>query len=173
MGYIKDIQIRSKGAAANFRSDLPWAAISIVTQPNTWPKLAEENRQDVLQMYFWDITVPNIQLVPDDYIFDEEKAGIILDFAEKVWDKIDVLLIHCEMGLSRSPGIGAALAYCYHGPHTDKEFFNRYTPNTVVYDLLLRTYFKRRGEEPPAPRNKCPLLPDEKDILTEPWNPLE
>ena len=170
MSVIKDIQIRSKGMAAQFRSDLPWAAISVVTEPGTWPKLSEENRQGVLQMNFWDITVPKVQIVPKELIFDVEKANVMLDFVESVWDKIDVLLIHCEMGMSRSPGIGAALAYCYHGPATEKVFFNRYTPNVCVYNLLVEQYFTRRGETPPLPKKQQDVV---EEVLEEPWNPLE
>jgi len=148
MSQIKDLQVRSKQGAIMFRSNLPWAVISVVTEAGTWPKLADENRQDVIQMNFWDVSASKMSWLSKDLMFDEEKANLILDFVEKVWDKIDVLLVHCEMGISRSPGIAAAIAYCYHGPYTDRQFFKRYTPNTHVYETILKTYLKRHEESP-------------------------
>ena len=58
-----------------------------------------------------------------------------------VWDKVEVLLIHCDVGLSRSPAVAAALSHIYYsddGPWFESDF-----PNHLVYNLLVGTYARR------------------------------
>jgi len=162
---VKEIVVLPKREAAGFSSDRPWAAISIVTQPYSNPQLQELNRVDALYLHFADVARPDPSWVPQGLIFDQSIAGDILDFVEQVWDKIDVLMVHCEMGISRSPATAAAIAHCYHGPETENLFFNNYTPNTHVYKTILQEYYRRNGKTPPT---KVPESHEE--VLEEPWN---
>jgi predicted protein tyrosine phosphatase len=126
---MPEIQIRSKGAASNFEYPTPWAAISISTEVDQWPVLSEINRVDLLQIHFMDIDAPNKGGLTTEH------ASQILQFVEKNWDVIDCLLVHCEMGVSRSPGVGAAISKIKTGE--DAVFFKRYTPNRFVYKSIL------------------------------------
>lgn len=74
-------------------------------------------------------------------------AILIANFLQKHLDAndIDMLLIHCEAGQSRSAGIAAAISKCLIG--TDEEYFasSKYTPNmlcyrTVMNELASRTF---------------------------------
>ena len=51
--------------------------------------------------------------------FQEEQAAEILDFVEKWWGKVDLLLIHCEERMSRSPAVAAASAIKGRITHPD------------------------------------------------------
>lgn len=68
------------------------------------------------------------------------QAKEIVDFVNKVEDKIDFLFVHCEAGVSRSAGVAAAISLVKFG--TDKEFFNsgKYSPNMNCYKLTLEAF---------------------------------
>jgi hypothetical protein len=125
----KRFEVRSARNAEFFRCDRPWAAIS-VSSSGDFPVLAEENRVELLRIAFEDIT-------------DEGKPGSftvalateILDFVGRLWDKVEMFLVHCEIGLSRSPAIAAALSRMYYGddgPWAEHDF-----PNPLVYQVLV------------------------------------
>ena len=74
----------------------------------------------------------------------------ILDFAQRYWPVVDLLLVHCEAGTSRSPAVAAALSRIYLGH--DGEFLlpHLYQPNRLVLDTLLEVARQRgllAGEE--------------------------
>jgi predicted protein tyrosine phosphatase len=49
---------------------------------------------------------------------------------------VDVVIVHCGAGVSRSAGLAAALAKWYNG--SDLEFFKPpYAPNMLVYRTML------------------------------------
>jgi protein-tyrosine phosphatase len=48
------------------------------------------------------------------------------------------IVLHCNAGLSRSPGVAAALSNVLCG--NDQSFFERYRPNRRVYTLLLDVF---------------------------------
>ena len=70
--------------------------------------------------------------------FTPALATEILDFAEKMWDRVDVFLIHCEVGLSRSPAIAAALCRIYY--NHDGRWFDSIFPNRLVYRLIVEAH---------------------------------
>jgi hypothetical protein len=52
----------------------------------------------------------------------------------KVWDKIDLLMVHCLAGISRSAAVAAAIAKVKY--NDDSLYFTRYKPNISVYSIL-------------------------------------
>jgi predicted protein tyrosine phosphatase len=131
----KRFEVRSARNAEFFRSDRPWAAIS-VSSSGDFPVLDGENRIGLLRLVFQDITDAG---KPGS--FTAALATEILDFVEMVWDKVEVFLIHCEVGLSRSPAIAAALSrvyYCDDGP-----WLKHYFANPLVYRVLVETHAQR------------------------------
>ena len=105
----KHFEVRSARNAEFFRSERPWAGISI-TSGREHPVLSEANCVGLLRLVFDDITQPG---TPRS--FTPALATEILDFVARVWDKVEVLLIHCDVGLSRSPAVAAALSRIYYG----------------------------------------------------------
>lgn len=131
----KRFEVRSAYHARLFRCDQPWAAISITTDGD-FPVLAEENRQGLLQLAFADTAEASR---PDS--FAVVQAAELLDFVAATWDSIQVLLIHCEAGMSRSPGVAAALSRIYYGddgPWGEYDF-----PNSLVYQRLVDLHRQR------------------------------
>jgi len=132
----KEIIVRSRTLAKEFFCDLPWACVSITTPGDGWPVLNKAKCMDVLQTQFYDAEFKRPEF-EDKYFFGSEQANQILDFVNGVWNKIDLFMVHCQAGISRSPAIAAAIAKIKYG--NDTEFFERYCPNSLVYSMLLRT----------------------------------
>lgn len=157
MEKIIDIKVTSKKYAVDFSCSKPWAAISVATMIEDFVQIKEENRVGLLQMAFWDVSNPHVY--NDERLevrcFTPELAHKILDFVEEVLPKIDVLLVHCEAGLSRSPAIAAAISNIYWGPEMDKVYFKHFTPNTFVYQTLLTEYFGKGSPEALAARERA------------------
>jgi len=77
-----------------------------------------------------------------DILFTELMAREILNFFEKFKDNIEMLIINCESGISRSAAIGAALMYIME--KDDKEIFKKYIPNRFVYRTILNEYYSNK-----------------------------
>ena len=131
----KHFEVRSAYNAELFRCDRPWAAISITTEGD-FPTLSAENREGVLQLVFADTADPD-----RTDSFTVSHAAELLDFVEEVWDRVEVLLIHCEAGMSRSPDVAAALSRIYYGD--DGPWFEYDFPNRLVYRLLVDGHKQR------------------------------
>lgn len=135
-------EIRSRLAAKNFTCDKPWAAISVSTRPECFPELSTVNQVGLLQLGFWDISQPktyDARLAGK--LFTKEQAKQVLDFANEMMPKIETMLVHCEMGLSRSPAIAAALENIFYGKGSEATYFNKYIPNVLVYKTITEVYY--------------------------------
>ena len=131
----RHFEVRSARNAEFFRSDRPWAAISI-TSGREHPVLSETNRVGLLRLVFDDITQAD---TPQS--FTPALAAEILDFVASLWDQAEAFLIHCDVGLSRSPVVAAALSRIYYGD--DGPWFELDFPNRLVYDVLVATHSRR------------------------------
>jgi len=80
-------------------------------------------------------------LYPDENLrpFSEEDANKAWKFILQHSKDIDLIIVHCDAGISRSPGMGAAIAKVFNG--SDDFFFKRFNPNMLVYRLMLSAYY--------------------------------
>lgn len=136
------IIVKNKGSARSFEAPedcQSWAAISVSSKPETWPDLNQNKLIDWLKLSFDDIDY----FIGNNYVlFDETYADKILNFIEKN-KHVDILLVHCEAGISRSPAIAAAISKIYLGYKEDQIYFEKYSPNMLVYKILLDVAFNR------------------------------
>ena len=70
-------------------------------------------------------------------LFDEEMAKEILCFVKLHENEIDLIVVNCEAGISRSAGVAAALSKILNDE--DEYFFKEYLPNMLVYRIMLET----------------------------------
>jgi predicted protein tyrosine phosphatase len=139
---MKEVFVRSKGHAAMFESDVPFAAISVSTNAGEWPVISENNRVALLQLSFADrdmVREATPEVIEKYDLFRPEQAKQILDFIGENWDKVEAFLVHCEAGISRSPAIAAAITKIAGGD--DAYYFRHYSPNRYVYKTLLEAHF--------------------------------
>lgn len=135
----KHFEVRSLYNAELFRCDRLWAAISITTEGD-FPTLSDVNREGLLQLMFADTADPD-----RTDSFTASQAAELLDFVEQVWDRAEVLLIHCEAGMSRSPGVAAAaLSRIYYGD--DGPWGGYDFPNSLVYQRLVDGHQQRSAK---------------------------
>lgn len=128
------IKVMSCMQAEEFECDVPWACISIATTEDDFVRIRRKHRRALLQIAFADMTQP----LPGLILFDGDHAHDILDFVTLHWPHIEVLMIHCEQGLSRSPAVAAAIARLKTGRY--RRFFqDPYLPNGYIYRRLLET----------------------------------
>ncbi|MEI6705064.1 MAG: tyrosine-protein phosphatase [Deltaproteobacteria bacterium] len=63
------------------------------------------------------------------------QARQIWDFIANHKEQVEAVVVHCEMGMSRSPAVAAALCKAMGGD--DRQFWLDYQPNLYVYRLML------------------------------------
>lgn len=141
-----EIFVYSRGAIERLAPhDVPHVIISITTTADDVARLPSGDQcKGVLRLAFLDADAPR----SDDAtgLFSTEHATAICDFVEQHRRVVRRIVVHCDAGLSRSPGVAAALAVCLGG--SDEEFFRRYRPNMLVYRRLLEEWRLRHG--PPS-----------------------
>jgi predicted protein tyrosine phosphatase len=140
------ILILPRADAVRFQYNKPWACVSIGCDEDFPHGMSEDNRKDFLRLEFADLegmSEPYKEHLiacgkPLPLLFTADHAKKINQFVESVWDEIDLLLVHCRAGLSRSTAVGKALSKKYDQPH--EEFYDKlYIPNKLVYRLMLES----------------------------------
>ena len=71
----------------------------------------------------------------DIKLFDESYANKILEFVSTYALDVDLIVVHCEAGISRSAGCAAALSLIYN--KEDQYYFDNYLPNMLVYRKII------------------------------------
>ena len=80
----------------------------------------------------------------DIILFNEEDAKGILHFVDTYKKEVDLIVVHCEAGISRSAGVASALSLILNG--TDDYYFKHYLPNILCYRKILNAYMRdKRG----------------------------
>jgi len=141
------IVILSKDRALEFEYDKPWACISITDNLHFAAELnhglSKQNRVDLLSLTFHDIwEARHAQYGTEEWIMmKEEQADQVVSFVKAVWDKIDLLMVHCYAGISRSSAIGKILSEHYSDGFSN--FYHKlYQPNPHVYNLVKESLKK-------------------------------
>ena len=126
--------------------DAPAVIISI-SDPNmiytTRPFCSAENRViAILPLTFCDADKPGFVIYSNDAderdLMSEEDARKVVQFVNLHVEKH--IIVHCDAGISRSAGVGAAISKYVSGD--DSAFFNsgRYYPNMWCYRKTLNAF---------------------------------
>jgi len=123
--------VLSRPAAERVRPNVPYIVISVTDPEMPEADLADSPlRMGVLRLSFHDVgEVQSFWRAPS-----EEDARAIVEFVRAKRSMADLIVCHCEAGISRSSGIAAALSRWLNGH--DEEFFRRYLPNRLIYRLI-------------------------------------
>ena len=135
-GSCLNIQILNQGLIASTRPSVPYVVISISGSGMIPAKVnSNPNRYDVLHVTFDDVEEDDISnTIP----ISDFKASEIAYFVLSRYSEIDLLLINCQAGLSRSAGVGAAISKCLNDD--DSAFFKHYRPNMLVYRKVYSAF---------------------------------
>jgi predicted protein tyrosine phosphatase len=131
-------------AACKFNHDKPWACISVsedeVISQGIAKVMPSENRVGLLSLAFHDIWLEKHTHLGEGYNLMEQKhAAQVVAFVEQVWDNVELLMIHCHAGISRSSAIGKAISEKYEDQF-HSYYSKLYRPNPHVYKLVQEQF---------------------------------
>ena len=106
-----DILVLSRQGVEHYEPEGLEICISIA-DPDAPPATLSTAFAAVLRLWFSDIGERDI---PTDVLFASEHAQSILDFV-KQWPEADKLVVHCHVGVSRSPGVALGLCDVFRWP---------------------------------------------------------
>jgi predicted protein tyrosine phosphatase len=143
--------VLSRDAVQKFDCEKPYILISITCPKDTEPTLlASKTRLGVLKLRFHDWDNHAKEHLTTKYkdevdagkwvFFNEEHARKIIKFVKEYQDKVEVIVVNCAAGISRSAGVAASLSKCMTGD--DIYFFNHYLPNSLVYATMIKEWNK-------------------------------
>ena len=123
----------------------PHIIISIYSANDTPARVVKnEYTQGVLFLCFDDADENDHNDDFNNYqLFQPEQARQVLEFV-KQYENVDIV-VHCNMGMSRSPAIAAGLAHFYK--RSDAVFFKDFCPNRYVYRTMLNEIYHEEPEE--------------------------
>lgn len=115
--------------------------------PNVLAEVAKEKPDIIKYVEFCqfddiDNSIPCQGLIP----MRDVDAIKIVNAIEKYKDGIKQIVVHCDAGYSRSPGVAAAIELALNGKGADEKYFNtnNYRVNMHCYSTMLKE-FERRG----------------------------
>lgn len=103
---------------------------------------SEENKiKEVLPLAFCDSDLdPQLMCIrdtPEKGLITESQAMEIYEFCKKWYDKVDMLIFHCEGGISRSAGCAAAICRWFEGDDYPIFKLKSKHPNMYCYNKVL------------------------------------
>jgi predicted protein tyrosine phosphatase len=111
-----------------------------ISDPDAAPARVSNMFEAVLRLHFDDILETD---APTDILFATDHARAISDFLDK-WPDADRLIVHCNMGVSRSPGV--ALGLCdAHGWATAALERSHPSWNPLVRNLVRQAATNQPG----------------------------
>src|SRR5882724_6713491 len=126
-----DLCIFSREAAERYEPQGLEVCISIA-DPNVPPAQLSPRFAAVLRLAFSDIMAAEM---PADVLFATEHAVAVVEFVER-WRHAERLVVHCHVGVSRSPGVALGLCDRYGWPSAALEqgypFWNRWVRKVLA-----------------------------------------
>jgi predicted protein tyrosine phosphatase len=99
-----ELIVLSREEAERYEPSLREICISI-SDPDAEPANISARFVAVLRLHFDDVTQRG---EPSDILFAQDHAGAITEFLDK-WPDAERVMVHCNMGVSRSPGVALGL----------------------------------------------------------------
>lgn len=117
--------------------------ISIKSTGDSTPfKLTICNNPNVIRIRYFEFDdVLTDYDFPYNYAITKKDSERIAKFVINYKDKIEQIIVHCDMGISRSAGVAAAIAK-YLNLNNDRFFKEPYHPNKTCYDMVLSSLNK-------------------------------
>jgi predicted protein tyrosine phosphatase len=96
--------VLSREDAESYEPSLKEICISI-SDPDAQPANISPDFEAVLRLHFDDVTQRGVE---SDILFEASHAVAISKFLDN-WPNVDRIVVHCNMGVSRSPGVALGL----------------------------------------------------------------
>lgn len=115
--------------------DLPHVVISITESGRDANIPKTHHCKQILRLHFDDISCDSEKYT----CFNSDMAKKIIDFVDNHANQIELIIVHCHAGVSRSVAVASALAKIIN--HKDDDVFSKGVPNMLVYTTILDNYF--------------------------------
>lgn len=120
----------------------------IISISNPFEEKAKFNRNNisiksVLYLSFYDIDEKTKRIFGGYESMSPIDAVLIRDFVLKWENFVDEIWVQCEMGISRSAGISAAISEHFELDSNDILNNSNYYPNMLCYNLTKETFSKK------------------------------
>ena len=135
------VQIMSRMIITDFASqshDDRIAVVSISDPDRENPNLSgnpDNGITHLFQVKFADVEVGQSECITD------EQASEIASYVLRVRDDVDRIIVHCEAGVSRSAGVGAAIMKYLNGSDWDVFDKPKFRPNMTCYRKVLDAFY--------------------------------
>ncbi len=130
---------RQKAKRESYRINEPTLIISI-TDPILGPNIFARNSNivSICRVQFDDVTEENAR--HNDVLMTSSDASKIKDYVLRYKDRVRCIIVHCEVGVSRSAGVMAAIQKYLIGD--DSAVFNNdaFSPNMYCYRMMLDAF---------------------------------
>ena len=135
---MKQVYFLSQWKAEKLEPE-PGQAIISVTCPGE-PASLNPNWTHIHRVFCHDIDMVSPPFIP----FDKLMAKALIGFVEAIKDQVEVIIVHCQAGISRSAAISQFLSDFY-GFSLSKVSVNGHSQatnlmNSLVYHTLKKTY---------------------------------
>lgn len=134
------IKVFSEAAVQHFKTEEKHIGVSFQDPNYDFVKLPEQSsRLAWIGFHCYDLDDDCGQFPYSRFLFEREHAKELLTFINTWKDKVDLIVIQCVAGVSRSMGAAAALGKILNGD--DTQFFKEGCPNMRIYRMLLEEQF--------------------------------
>lgn len=114
-------------------------SISKPGEEPSWLKL-EDYIFGIIKLGFYDVEETfDVEI----FAMSDDDAEAIIDFCNIIMPSVDILIVQCDAGISRSAGVGAAISKYYFGD--DQWVFNTKRPNMHCYTTVLKKFYEKEN----------------------------
>lgn len=122
----------------------------LFTEEKKQEVIGKSGVKDVLNLCFGDYT-PNDRDLDNEKLFSESQAKQVVEFVDKYKDEVEMFILHCDAGVSRSGAVGTFIQRYLELDEMELFKMNPYiAPNHFVLNILLEVSGmaeKRRREQ--------------------------
>jgi len=146
------ILVMGRESAEQFKSNEPYIVISITSPYSPEAKIeVKDSLIAMLRLSFHDWDAKDKELIEQKdtleakrmIYFNSGMAREILLFVLCYIKNVNLIVVHCEAGISRSAGCAGAVAKIFNGD--DSFYFKHYLPNMLVYDTIIKTWNEKKN----------------------------
>ena len=152
---IGKIVVLPRSGLKDFKCEHTWACISILdafepsdqtikafnavgkTYVGDAPVISDVNRKAFISVRFDDIEFER----PGKKQIDADQAGQIARFVNEFWNEVDLLMVHCTAGISRSAAVAKSISDRFQ-PELSDLFDQLYIPNPIVYERMKVGFYE-------------------------------
>ena len=96
--------------------------------------------KDILYLSFYDVSTETQDIFKGYPAMTDDDALNIKDFVLKWKDRVDIIIVHCDAGVSRSAGVAAGILDGLDQDCSRIFDSNRYLPNSLCYRKTLNAF---------------------------------